>query len=182
LKAESLKDIINGCQRQDRQAQTLLYNIFKGRLMGLGRRYATNRQDIEDIYQEAFVNIFKKINQLQKQEALESWIKRIFIGVAIDHFRKKNLKITLTDIEEGELVPFNESIFDKMSLDEIVSIIQTLPDGYRLIINLYLIDGYEHHEIAEMLNINIGTSKSQLSRAKTLLQKKIIAKNEIIEL
>ncbi|MCU0324317.1 MAG: RNA polymerase sigma factor [Spirosomaceae bacterium] len=167
-------ELVLGCQRNDPKAQAAFYNLYKGRLLGICRRYARTVMEAEDIFQEAFIKIFNKIHDLQKVESVEYWVKSLVVRTAIDHYRQAHNERQFVDYTLLE----NESdgdfgVISKISRDELVSIINQLPDGYRMVVNLYLIDGYEHNEIAKLLQISEGTSKSQLSRAKVILRKKL---------
>jgi RNA polymerase sigma factor (sigma-70 family) len=167
-------ELVIGCQQNDPRAQAAFYNLYKGRLLGICRRYARTVMEAEDIFQEAFIKIFNKIHELKKLESVEYWVKSLVVRTAIDHYRaahheRQFVDYTLLENESnGDL-----SVISQLSREELVKIINELPDGYRMVVNLYLIDGFEHNEIAKMLNISEGTSKSQLSRAKMLLRKKL---------
>jgi RNA polymerase sigma factor (sigma-70 family) len=168
--------LVLACKRNDPKAQTAFYNLYKGRLLGICRRYARTEAEAEDIFQEAFIKIFKNLHNLEKLESVNSWVKSSVIRTAIDHYRQT--------IHEREQVGYeniiekadsqDDNIFSNISRDQVLGIINTLPDGYRMIINLYLIDGFAHADIAEMLHISEGTSKSQLSRGRELLKKELL--------
>ncbi len=142
--------------------------------MAVCRRYVRNRMEADDIFQESFIKIFEKIGTLRDVSLADAWVKQIVIRTAINHYEANlkyykmesadNLKYTQTD---------DWSILNKLSTDSLFKLIQELPDGYRVIFNLYVIDGFTHPEIAEMLNINEGTSKSQLSKARDYLKKQL---------
>jgi RNA polymerase sigma factor (sigma-70 family) len=169
------KELLQGCRKNHSPAQTLLYDRYKGRMMGICRRYAGNTTDAEDILQEAFIKIFRNINQIREEKALVGWMKKIVTHTAINYYRA-NLKYN-QNTEYEELVLTDDSYTDllsKLATEEIFKLINELPTGYRLVFNLYLIDGYEHKEIAGMLHISEGTSRSQLSKAKALLREKLI--------
>jgi RNA polymerase sigma-70 factor (ECF subfamily) len=127
--------------------------------------------EAEDIFQEAFIKIFKNIHTLENIDSINSWVKSTVIRTAIDHYRHAVHERSLVGYELiAEVTENEEDLFSNLARDQILQIINALPDGYRLVVNLYLIDGYNHLEIAEMLNITEGTSKSQLSRARNLLK------------
>ncbi len=167
-------ELVIGCQRNDPKAQEAFYNLYKGKLLGVCRRYARTAMEAEDIFQEAFIKIFNKINDLQKPESVSFWVKSLVERTAIDHYRQNVNSRQLTDYQEIEEYSDHDiSVISTLSHEEIIQIINQLPDGYRMVVNMYLIDGYEHREIAQLLGISEGTSKSQLSRAKAILRKNL---------
>jgi RNA polymerase sigma factor (sigma-70 family) len=170
-------ELVKGCQRNDPRSQAAFYNLYKGRLLGICRRYARTVMEAEDIFQDAFIKIFNKISDLQKPESASYWVKSLVIRTAIDHYRQNGNQRQFVDYEVIQDINEQQdiSIISKLSHEEIIEAINTLPDGYRMVVNMYLVDGYEHHEIAEILGISEGTSKSQLSRAKVHLRKKLEA-------
>jgi RNA polymerase sigma factor (sigma-70 family) len=174
-------DIISACLKGNEQAQTVFYNHYKKRMLGICRRYARTTFEAEDIFQDAFIKIFQKLGDVKQVGAVSFWIKSIVVRTAIDHYRKNSPFRLMTDVDTPGVLPDEADSFDvlaSLERSEILTAITALPDGYRMIVNLYLIDGYEHHEIGEMLGISTGTSKSQLSRAKALLRK-VLTENGI---
>lgn len=170
---EILIELVKGCQKGDEKAQSAFYNHYKKRLMGICLRYARTTFEAEDIFQEAFIKAFQKIGELKNPEAVHYWIKSIVVRTAIDHYRKNKAFGLLVDADQPDAIPDDAdpfSVLDQMEKEEILEAISALPDGYRMVVNLYLVDGYEHHEIAELMGISIGTSKSQLSSAKGYLR------------
>lgn len=166
-------ELVRGCQRQNPQAQAAFYNHYKRRLLGVCRRYAHTTFEAEDLFQEAFIKVFRYIKDLKEPERVGLWVKSVLIRTAIDYFRKHNASYVYENEEnEGDFIEKEDdfSILDVLEREQVLEIINKMPEGYRLVVNLYLIDGYEHAEIAEMLDISIGTSKSQLSRAKQYLR------------
>ncbi|WP_026998166.1 RNA polymerase sigma factor [Flectobacillus major] len=169
------KDLVIACQRNDPKAQTAFYNLYKGRLLGVCRRYAHTVAEAEDIFQEAFIKIFKHIHTLENIDAVNYWVKSTVIRTAIDHYRHAIHEREQMGYEQAaDIIDGHEDIFSSLGREQILQVINALPDGYRLVINLYLIDGYNHIEIAEMLNVTEGTSKSQLSRGRNLLKKELL--------
>jgi RNA polymerase sigma-70 factor (ECF subfamily) len=175
-------DLIRACQQSDTKSQTTFYNIYKSRLLGICRRYAQCKEEAEDMFQEAFVRIFQNIGKLEKPGAIDSWVKQITINTAINYY-KKQLRFNLNaDSQFYADILYNDDhlrIIDELSTEELLQLINELPDGYRLVFNLYVIDGYTHPEISEMLGISENTSKSQLFRAKEQLRLKL-KKNGVI--
>ncbi len=170
-------ELIQRCLNNDVLAQNELYRRFAGKMMGVCMRYAKNRDDAKDILQDAFVRVYLNLKSFKAEGSFEGWIKRIMINTAIKHYRK-NLKLSNNiDIEAAYDVGFDSDIIGKMGVTELMDKVQTMPDGYRTIFNLYIVEGYQHNEIGEMLGISEGTSKSQLARARNYLIKLIQGKN-----
>lgn len=147
--------------------------------MGVCLRYAKNQAEAEDILQDGFVKVFGNLHKYQPFGSFEGWVRRIFVNTAIEYYRQRR-KFIINDIEiENEDFEFSDNVVDKMSADEIMGLIKEMPDGYRMVFNMYAIEGYSHKEIAENLGISIGTSKSQYSRSRTYLQKMMAAKDRV---
>ncbi len=172
--------LVRKCQRKDRRAQNLLYYHFRKKLFGICLRYAGSKPEAEHIFQDAFVRIFDRITELKKPESISSWVKSIVIRTAINHYHREiKPGKELGSLEQIGREPENDTfpdILGQLELEALVKIINELPTGYRLVVNLYLVDGYTHTEIAEMLDISEGTSRSQFSRGKSALIKKLIQK------
>lgn len=160
-------NLINKCISGDRQAQESLYKYYAPKLKGICMRYARSLFEGEDIFQEAFIKVFNNLSSFNYKGSFDGWVRRIVINCAIDHY-KKNLvfknQFPYEDVNESE-IDFVE-IADQLSVEELYEIINKLPEGYKLVFNLFAIDGYSHKEIAELLNISEGTSKSQLAKAR----------------
>jgi RNA polymerase sigma factor (sigma-70 family) len=168
--------LLEQCKRNDSRAQRSLYDHFKARLMGLCRRYAKNREDAQDMLQESFVKIFTRINQLESPEKLESWMKSIAVRTAIDHYNKmKKHETVYTEVEYHVAGTDYELVLENLSDEQLVTVINGLPEGCRIVFNLFEIEGYSHTEIAELLGVSEGTSRSQLHHAKFLLKQKLNA-------
>jgi RNA polymerase sigma factor (sigma-70 family) len=172
---------INNLKMGDRSAQEKAYKFYGPKLKSVCLRYSQTVFDAEDIFQEAFVKIFSKIDKYTYDLSFDSWVRRIVVNTAID-FYKRNLKFAshknYEEVNEEYLSPVDMP--DHLSTEELLEIIQKLPEGYRLIFNMYEIEGYSHKEIAGMLNIAEGTSKSQLFKAKKFMQN-LFHKNNILE-
>lgn len=160
----------------DTKSLELLYKHFAPRMYGICLRFAGNEMDADDILQEGFIKIFNKIKNFRNEGSLEGWIRRTIINTAINHYRKNLKNSRFSDID-GLEVPEknNESIYDKLSKEELINLIRELPNGYRTVFNLNVMEGYTHKEIGRMLNISDNTSKSQLTRARSILQRKVLA-------
>ncbi len=158
-------EIIKGCKKQDRQCQRLLYDLYAERLFGVCLRYLRDRQEAEDVYSEGMYKVLTKIKQYSGSGSLYGWMKRIMVNESLMRLRKK--KLQLQDIDDvSHLLEDDSYIEENLFAADIKAMMDELPTGYRTIINLYLIEGYKHREIAEMLGISINTSKSQLILAK----------------
>jgi RNA polymerase sigma-70 factor (ECF subfamily) len=150
--------------------QEELYRRFSPRMYGVCLRYAGNAEEAEDILQEGIIKIYKKLNSYRGEGSFEGWIRRIFVNTAIEHFRKKTYQQPITEKHETTVEAQYLSVLDELAEKDILKLIQELSPGYRTVFNLYVVEGYTHKEIGDMLNISEGTSKSQLSRAKLVLQ------------
>jgi len=170
-------NIIQGCINEDPYYQKILFERYSGRMMTLCLRYSNfQKQDAEDILQEGFIRIYDKIALYRDFGSFEGWMKRIFINIAIRRNQnlKKKASISLT-LEEGRNSIQLPHAIENLSAEQILAIIENLPEGYRIVFNLYEIDGYSHAEIAQILGIKAATSRSQLTKAKILLKKMLTA-------
>jgi len=168
-----IEDIIKGCRHNNRRAQEELYHLYKGVLFSLCLKYCRNEAEAEDNLQNSFIEIFANINKYRGAGTFEGWIKRITINKAINSYKKTLQLVPLKDNFTGDTDVGTEEI--NISADIILEFVQQLPDQYRLIFCLYELDDYPHKEIAAMLSISESTSKSNLHRAKIILQNKIKA-------
>jgi len=167
-------EIVEGCKAGKRELQKALYTRFSGKMYSVCLRYCKNREEAEDILQDGFIKVFHSIQQFMGAGSFEGWVRRIMVNTALEALRKKKLDFSSFDIEHAE--NHQAQAFDttsKTSASDLLTIIQQLPPGYRTIFNLYAIEGYQHKEIAVMLGISEGTSKSQLARARYVLQEKL---------
>jgi len=170
-----LQELIEECKQQNANAQSALYKQYSGVLFGICLKYSPNRAEAEDNLQDAFITIFSRIEQYQGKGSFEGWIKRITVNTALQKYRKKKVyDISNEEQIEDAAVEIEET---NVPLDFLLKIIQELPDRYRLVFNLYVLDGYSHKEIAEMLGISDGTSKSNLARARMILKTKVVDYN-----
>lgn len=158
--------------------QEMLYQKYASGMYAVACRYTRAQQEAEDILQEAFVKVFKNIGQFRRDSSLPYWIKRIVVNTALNHQRSKLYLYPMVDVDELKTRQTDDHLLDRFSYQELLALIQQLPDGCRMVFNLHAIEGYKHHEIAKMLEINEGTSKSQYFRAKNLLQEKIASMNK----
>jgi RNA polymerase sigma factor (sigma-70 family) len=169
------QQIIDGCAKHNRKAQQLLYDKYSRFLLGICLRYATDKAEAEDILQDSFLKIFFNIEDFSGTGSFTGWLRKVAVNTAITHYHK-NLKYRYNvDIEEYVSVETGVTSFeeDYYTSDELFKIINELPQGYRMVFNLYAVEGYKHKEIAEKLGIDTNTSKSQYSRAKAVIREKL---------
>lgn len=169
----SLNQLIKKCAKNNKKAQHEIYQLYAGTLFSICLKYSKNKQEAQDNFQDGFITIFKKIGQFKFKGSFEGWIKRVMVNTILQKYRKKNVLNVVTDEIPDEVTV--EVDTEEISLDFLLGLIQQLPDRYRLVFNLYVLDGYSHREIAEMLQIAEGTSKSNLARARGILKDKIEA-------
>lgn len=168
----SLNQLIENCKINDTKAQGELYKLFSSKLFSICLKYSRNYAEAEDNLQDAFLTIFNKIGQYKHKGSFEGWIKRITLNTVLQRYRNdKVFDIVNENNIEDEAIEVDDD--ENFSLDFLLQIIQELPDRYRLVFNLYVLDGYSHKDIADMLNINVGTSKSNLARARQILKQNI---------
>jgi RNA polymerase sigma-70 factor (ECF subfamily) len=170
----SESDLIKGCIAGDRRMQEELYRRFSPKMYAVCLRYANNADDAQDLLQEGFIKVYRNLHRFRAEGSFEGWIRRVFVNTSIEHFRKKSTKLSMvTDKEENTIEDADITALHKLAEKDIINIIQELSPGYRTVFNLYVVEGYSHKEIGELLGISEGTSKSQLARAKGVLQKRI---------
>jgi RNA polymerase sigma factor (sigma-70 family) len=172
-------EIINGCIKEDAHCQRMLFEQYAGKMMTVCLRYATDTMEAEDILQDAFIRVFNFIHQFKFEGSFEGWIRRIVVNTALKYVQKK--RITFTEINDhNDQSPKLESYaYSNMGENDILKLVQQLPDGYRIVFNLHVMEGYSHEEIAKILNIQAGTSRSQLVKARKILQNQIIKLQKI---
>ena len=167
----SLNELIKQCAKNDRRAQKEIYQLFAGKLFSLCLKYSKNKHEAQDNFQDGFIIIFEKIGQFKFKGSFEGWLKRVMVNTILLKYRKRNvLNIVTEEIPDEVIVDIDE---DEVSLDFLLNLIQELPDRYRMVFNLYVLDGCSHKEISKMLQIAEGTSKSNLARARAILKQKI---------
>lgn len=175
----NIEELINGCKKNDREAQNLLYRSYKDILFLQSLKYSKSTEEAEDVLHDAFITIFNRIKSYSGKGSFEGWMKRIVINKSIDKYKKRELltndlqEYSLTDDEEDVEISDDTSF----ALNKLLEYIQQLPNQYRLVFNLYQLDGFSHKEIAKMLSISESTSKSNLHRAKVCLKEKIEKQN-----
>ena len=169
-----LEKLISECQKNQPKAQEQLYRLFEKKFFGLCLKYSSSYADAQDNFQEGFLIIFRKIHQYSGKGSFEGWAKKILINNALQKYKGVRFMEVLTDNIPDVDVEIDE---EELSLDYLMQIIQELPDQYRIVFSLYVLDDYSHQEISEMLSISTGTTKSNLHRARLLLKEKIEKKN-----
>ncbi len=174
------QELIDGCVKSERLAQKCLYERYFGKMMGVCMRYASHREQATEILNLAFLKIFNSIGDFSKKGGgnLEGWMYRIVVNTAID-FLRAELRHRHTDVEQSLYVEDTGDVIADISAEQILETVNELTPAYRAVFNLYVVEGYNHKEIAEMLGISEGTSKSNLAKARAKLQQKIIALNKV---
>ncbi|HMI79026.1 MAG TPA: sigma-70 family RNA polymerase sigma factor [Ferruginibacter sp.] len=172
--------MLAGCLKNNAAAQEALYSRFSPRMLGVCYRFAKNREDAEDMLQDGFIKVFTQIHQYRNEGALEGWIRRIVVHTCINILKKNKKFSDSVDIIHANSIHVKEEIIPSiMQAKQVVECIRTLPLGYRTVLNLYAIEGYSHKEIANMLDIEESTSRSQYTRAKAMLEEILIRKKII---
>jgi RNA polymerase sigma factor (sigma-70 family) len=172
------QELVQGCIAGDRRIQQKLYNTYANKMLVLCNRYCRTSAEAEDVLQEAFLKVFSKINTFRFECPLHAWIRTIVVNTAINLIRKEKDFQFSVELDHANGVENNiTSAISDLNFNELLALVRSLPIGCQTVFNLYAIDGYDHKEIAEKLNISVGTSKSQYSRAKMLLQKKLMNAN-----
>ena len=166
-------DLIRGSLAGDRRSQEQLYRHFSPKMYAVCLRYAGNADDAQDILQDGFVKVFRNLDKYRAEGSFEGWVRRIFVNTAIEHYRKASNIYPISESQESSIEDKGWNAMDSLDIKDLMQIIQELSPGYRTVFNLYVVEGYTHKEIADMMGISEGTSKSQLARAKAILQTKI---------
>ncbi|MCG8329388.1 MAG: RNA polymerase sigma factor [Chitinophagales bacterium] len=174
-KTEPHKEIIIDCQNGNRSAQRKLYQHYYAYGMNICLHYSKNREEAQEILNDGFLKVFKKISSYKFKGSFRAWLRRILIHSAIDYFRKHHKEEATLEIIHLREPSVNNSGAGKLELDDVMKLVQQLPPAYRIVFNLHVVEGYTHWEIAQQLGITTGTSKSNLSKARAKLQKAVIA-------
>ena len=170
----TIDSLLDGCKKGERKAQEGLYKALASKMMAVCVRYSRDTFEAEDILQMGFVKVFQKVSEFRGEGSFEGWIRRIMVNTAIETYRKNLRTLDVVDIDEVYDQPQSTFDMNKLEMDDLMKLIQQLSNGYRIVFNMYVIEGYSHTEIAEELGISEGASKSQLSRARAILKDKII--------
>ena len=173
---DNIETYIRKCVENDREAQLKIYQLFSPVLYGLCLKYMRNEEDAKDVFQEAFVIVFQKIEQYKFEGSFEGWVKRIFINKLLETLKKKKKDVLFVDVFDYEDDVIEEEELDLVPIEQgkLLEYIQELPDQYRMVFNLFVFEKMKHKEIAKLLEISEGTSKSNLNRAKSILKKRIL--------
>lgn len=171
---EDIAYYINKCVDNDREAQLKIYQLFSPVLYGLCLKYMRNEDDAKDVFQEAFVIAFQKMGQYKFEGSFEGWLKRIFINKLLEALKKRKNEVLFLDVFEIDVVADEEIELASIEHEKLLDYIQQLPDQYRMVFNLFVFEKMKHKEIAKILDISEGTSKSNLNRAKSILKKRIL--------
>ena len=169
--SDQIRSTLIGCQKNYRASQKLLYQNFYAYGMSICLPYADDREEAAEILNDGFMKIFKSIKTFDLSRPFQPWFRKIMINTAINYYRKNQLTIQAEQMEKAKQAADTEGILSHISYQEILTMLQKLPPAYRTVFNLHAIEGYKHEEIAAMLSISVGTSKSNLHRAKEALKK-----------
>jgi RNA polymerase sigma factor (sigma-70 family) len=171
---QDLNEILEACKRGERLAQRQLYEKYKGRMFAVCLRYADKREDAEDMLQEGFVQVFKDLSQFKMLGSFEGWMRKVVVNVALQYIRRQKRNPPTSTLEHWDDLDYAEELDENLFSEDMIKIalyyIQKMPTGFRTVLNLYVLEGYSHEQIGQMLGISVGTSKSQLSRAKVYLK------------
>jgi RNA polymerase sigma-70 factor (ECF subfamily) len=171
----SEEELIEGCRHNKARAQKALFDKYSGKMLGVVMRYIKDRDESEEVMITSFMKVFDKIDQFKSEGSFEGWIRRIMVNESLMYLRKNKHMYLEVDLEKVDREPNYGQLSDHLEAEDLLRMVQELPMGYRTVFNMYAIEGFSHAEIAEQLGINVNTSKSQLSRARALLQKQLIA-------
>lgn len=170
------QQLIEGCRKGERLAQKELYDVYSRKMMGVCLRYVSDRETARDLLQDGFVKIFTSMDSYSGLGSFEGWMRKIFVNCALEYLRKSDVLRDATNLDStAELVQPDSSAISNMSAAELMNLVQELPTGFRTVFNLFAIEGYSHKEISDMLEITESTSRSQFTRAKQMLQRRVNA-------
>ena len=173
--AYTIDELVNRCKAGERKAQELLYKQLASKMLGVCMRYATDKGEAEDMLQNGFVRVFKRLEDYRAEGAFEGWVRRIMVHSSIEYYRKHHKMVHLVDVVETGYEPsVNAEAAGNLDAKDLLGLIQQLSPNYRMVFNLYAIEGYSHKEISGIMGITEGASKSQLSRARSLLKEMVI--------
>ena len=168
------KELIDNCRKYNPQAQRALYDSYARKMMAVCLRYCRDRDTAQDLLQDGFIKVFTAIDTYSGNGSFEGWVRRIFVNTALEYLRRNDILRETVDIDDTEpMQEIDYSTIERLSAAELMELVQELPAGFRTVFNLFVIEGYNHKEIGDMLGITESTSRSQLSRAKKWLQKRI---------
>ena len=174
-------ELVRGCIEEKRSFQEALFNRYAPKMLSVCRRYARHELEAEDLLQDAFVRIFDKLGTFRGDGSLEGWIRRIVVHISIRNYRKSSFKNEQFGYDHLPEEPIEEEALSRLNAEELLKMISELPDGYRMVFNMFAIEGYSHAEIAEMIGCGESTSRSQLAKARKMLQLMVV-EMEIVKL
>lgn len=169
-KSFDLQSVLEDCLASKGSAQKQLFEQYYGLAKSISLRYSNSREEAEEMLNDGFIKVFSKLNQYDIEQPFEAWFRTVVIRTCIDYYRKNHSKISFIDVEEVHYLEHNDGLIEKLNTEEILELVQKLPPSYRTVFSLYVVEGYSHGEIAEMLNINEGTSRSNLAKARMKMQ------------
>lgn len=172
--------MILGCIREDRDCQLEVFQLYSGKMLSVCMRYARHQMEAEDILQDAFIKVFDNLEKFQYKGSFEGWIRRIVVNTALKNYQKSSFQKERIGLETYEDQALEPEVLSNLGEKEILKLISKLPDGYRQVFNLYVIEGYSHKEIADMLSIGESTSRSQLVKARKILKNQVIKLQTIL--
>ena len=170
---EDLKNIVEECVSGNVRAQETLYRMLAPKMFGVCLRYAKDTSEAEDNLQEGFIKVFTYLKNFRHEGSLEGWVRKIMVNVSLEKFRKQNLMYPVEDMSVFESKNYSNDIIENITADELIELIQELPPRYRMVFNLFVMEGMSHKEISESMKITEGTSKSNLARAKDIMKRKV---------
>jgi len=171
----NIEHLVKCCKDGQRKSQEMLYKQFAAKMLGVCMRYATDKMEAEDMLQNGFIKVFQKIADYRGDGSFEGWVRRIMVHSSIEYYRRHHKMMRVVDIDEAGHEPsVNAAASSSLEAKDLLVLIKALSPGYRMVFNLYAIDGYSHKEIAEIVGISEGASKSQLSRARAILKEQIL--------
>ncbi|TKC08555.1 RNA polymerase sigma factor [Pedobacter frigoris] len=169
-----IDELLEGCKAGNRKMQEALYTQTSSKMFAVCMRYAKDRMEAEDVLQMGYIKVFQKVKEYRGDGSFEGWIRRIMVNTAIESYRKGLRSMNVVPVEDAYEQPATGFDFSRLGMQDLMKVIQKLADGYRLVFNMYIIEGYSHKEISETLGISEGASKSQLSRARAILREEIM--------
>ena len=175
---QDFQELINSCISGNQLAQKQLYDRFSSKMYAICLQYSKDSEEAKDILQDGFIKVFQKLKQFSGKGSFEGWLRRVFVNSALEKYRNKIVNLSIDDKFDIPAGGAHENIIAELSAMELLRIIQDLSPQYRLVFNLYAIEGYTHKEISKLLNISEGTSKSNLSRARSILQDNVTKLNK----
>ena len=174
-------ELIEGCKQKERAAQKALYEHMAGKMFAICCRYVKDRMEAEDVLVTSFTKVFERIDQFKNEGSFEGWVRKIVVNESLSYLRKNKSMYIETEIETAQYEPDLSRVENHLEAEDLLKMVSELPSGYRIVFNMYAIDGYSHKEIADYLGVSENTSKSQLSRARSHLQSRLLEMERFIQ-